>query len=84
MESSLTFGREAWASILGAGSVLEDLASALGWGPLRELGIDARYGVRPSAWARQRPSYLCLDSSLVTFCLLISFLFINKNSHILF
>ena len=36
------------ASVLGAGSVLEDLASALRWGLLRELGIDARYGVRPS------------------------------------
>ena len=50
MESSSTIGREAWASVLGAGSVLGNLASALRWGPLRELGIDARYGVRPSAW----------------------------------
>ena len=61
MESSLTFGREAWASVLGVGFVLGNLTLARRWGPLRGLGIGARYGVRSSAWASQRPSYLYLE-----------------------
>ena len=60
------------ASVLGAGSVLEDLASALRWGPLWGLGIGARYGIHASAWASQRPSYLYLDLLLATSSLLLT------------
>ena len=72
----LTFGREAWASVQGAGSVLRNLASALRWGPLQGHGIGARYGVRSNAWASQRPSYLYLNLSLVTLSLLLTFFLI--------
>ena len=80
VEFSLTIDREAWASVLKAMSILMNLALTLEWGPLRGFVIGARYGVRSSAWASQRPSYLCLYWWLATLSLLLTsfFYFINK------